>query len=37
MDLKTGMRELDISELVKEERLEQASWSRQKKLYKFFC
>lgn len=37
MDLKTGMREIDISELMKEERHEQSQWSRPKKLYKFFC
>lgn len=37
MDLKTGMREIDITELIKEERLEQSQWSKPKKVYKFFC
>lgn len=37
MDLQTGIRELDISELIAEERAEHALWSRPKKIYKFFC
>lgn len=38
MDLRTGMRtDIDIAELLAEERAEQRAWSRGKKLYKFFC
>ena len=38
MDLKTGMRmDIDIQELLAEERAERRAWSRGKKLYKFFC
>ena len=37
MDLHTGMRELNLAELIAEERLEQTSWPRWKKAYKFVC
>lgn len=37
MDLVTGRRDLDITELLAEERAERAQWSRGRKFYKFFC
>lgn len=37
MDLKTGIRELNLAELKEEERLERAAWPRWKKAYKVFC
>lgn len=37
MDLHTGVRELNLPELIAEERAEKASWSTWKKAYKFFC
>lgn len=37
MDLKTGIRELNLSELKEEERLEMATWPKWKKAYKIFC
>lgn len=37
MDLTTGRRELDISALLAEERVERAQWPAWKKAYKFFC
>ncbi|GAB7357778.1 hypothetical protein MBLNU459_g0427t1 [Dothideomycetes sp. NU459] len=37
MDLHTGRRELNLAELLAEERAEQASWPRWKKIYKWFC
>ena len=38
MDLKTGMRtDIDLAELLAEERAERRAWSRGKKVYKFFC
>ncbi len=37
MDLKTGVRELNLAELKEEERLEMATWPKWKKAYKFFC
>ena len=37
MDLKSGMRELNLAELVAEERLEQAAWPKWKKYYKIMC
>lgn len=37
MDLKTGRRELDLAQLIAEERAEQAAWPRWKRVYKFFC
>ncbi len=37
MDLKTGIRELNLAELKEEERLEQATWPKWKKAYKIFC
>lgn len=37
MDLKTGVRELNLAELVAEERAERASWPKWKKAYKFLC
>ena len=37
MDLRTGMRELDLGELLAEERAERASWPRWKKAYKYLC
>ncbi|MCJ1423553.1 glyceraldehyde-3-phosphate dehydrogenase 1 [Sticta canariensis] len=37
MDLKTGIRELNLAELKEEERLEMATWPKWKKAYKLFC
>ncbi len=37
MDLKTGIRELNLAELKEEERLEMATWPKWKKAYKFLC
>jgi amino acid transporter len=37
MDLQTGMRELNLAELLAEERAEQAVWPQWKRLYKLFC
>lgn len=37
MDLHTGIRDLNITELIAEEKLERAAWPRWKKVYKFFC
>jgi len=37
MDIQTGRRELDIAELIAEERAERASWPVWKRWYKFLC
>lgn len=37
MDLHTGARDLNISELIAEEKAEKALWPRWKKTYKFLC
>jgi len=37
MDLHSGIRELNLAELIAEERAEQANWPKWKKVYKFFC
>ncbi|KAF2112437.1 amino acid permease-domain-containing protein [Lophiotrema nucula] len=37
MDLHTGIRELNIEELIAEEREERKAWPTWKKIYKFFC
>lgn len=37
MDLHTGIRELNLAELLAEERAEKATWPKWKKVYKFFC
>ena len=37
MDVTTGMRELNIKELLMEERREQAEWPRWKRWYRFLC
>ena len=37
MDLKTGIRELNLPELLAEERAEKTAWPRWKKAYKFVC
>lgn len=37
MDLATGRRELDLAELLAEERAEKATWPMWKKVYRFFC
>ncbi|EON66748.1 hypothetical protein W97_05994 [Coniosporium apollinis CBS 100218] len=37
MDLHTGIRELNLAELIAEERAEQAAWPKWKRIYKFFC
>ncbi|KAL8740622.1 MAG: hypothetical protein Q9190_006697 [Brigantiaea leucoxantha] len=37
MDLKSGIRELNLQELVAEEELEKAAWPKWKRAYKFFC
>lgn len=36
-DLVSGRRDLNLSELIAEERAEQAAWPKWKKVYKFFC
>ncbi|KAF2710526.1 general amino-acid permease-like protein GAP1 [Pleomassaria siparia CBS 279.74] len=37
MDLHTGIRELNIEQLIEEEREERKQWPRWKRIYKFFC
>ena len=37
MDLVTGRRELNLAELLAEERAERATWPTWKKIYRFFC
>ena len=37
MDLQTGMRELNLQELLAEEEVEKAAWPKWKKAYKLFC
>ena len=37
MDLHTGIRELNIEQLIQEEREERRHWPRWKRIYKFFC
>jgi len=37
MDLVTGRRELDLREILEQERIERMQWPRWKKVYKFFC
>lgn len=37
MDLTTGRRDLDIAQLIAEERAERAQWPRWKKIYRLFC
>nr|POE63508.1 general amino-acid permease gap1 [Quercus suber] len=37
MNLHTGIRDLNIAELIAEERAEEASWPKWKKVYKFLC
>ncbi|KIV99173.1 uncharacterized protein PV09_09127 [Verruconis gallopava] len=37
MDLHSGIRELNLHELIQEERAERANWPAWKKVYKFFC
>lgn len=37
MDLQTGMRDINIAELLEQEREEQRAWPRWKKAYKFLC
>lgn len=37
IDLVTGRRDLDVAQLIAEERAEQAAWPLWKKFYKFFC
>ncbi|PSN65653.1 amino acid permease [Corynespora cassiicola Philippines] len=37
MDLHTGIRELNLEQLIDEEREERKAWPRWKKIYKFFC
>lgn len=37
MDLHTGIRDLNLAELVAEERAERALWPRWRKIYKLFC
>ena len=37
MDLSTGVRQWNLAELVAEERMEQSTWPRWKKAYKFLC
>lgn len=37
MDLVSGRREMNIEQLISEEKAEQAAWPRWKKVYKLFC
>jgi len=37
MDLRTGVRELNLQELLAEEEVEKAAWPKWKKAYKFLC
>jgi amino acid transporter len=37
MDLTTGIRDLNLPELIAQERAERASWPRWKKIYKIYC
>ena len=37
MDLHTGVRDLNISELIADEKAEQVTWPAWKRAYKFFC
>ncbi|KAL8703282.1 MAG: hypothetical protein Q9201_003523 [Fulgogasparrea decipioides] len=37
MDLKTGVRDLNLAELVADEKMERDSWPKWKKAYKFMC
>ncbi|OJJ42945.1 hypothetical protein ASPZODRAFT_136807 [Penicilliopsis zonata CBS 506.65] len=37
MDLDTGRRDLDVQDLIAQERAEQAAWPTWKKVYNFFC
>lgn len=37
IDITSGRRELDLAEILAEERAERATWPRWKKAYKFFC
>ena len=37
MDLHTGKRDLNVKELLADEREERRSWPMWKKVYKFFC
>lgn len=37
MDITSGVRELDLPRILAEERAEQASWPKWKKVYKLFC
>ncbi|KAK4552980.1 histidine permease [Recurvomyces mirabilis] len=37
MDLHTGIRDLNVAELIAEERMDRAAWPRWKKVYKFLC
>jgi amino acid transporter len=37
MDLHTGIRELNVAELIEEEKAERREWPRWKRVFKFFC
>lgn len=37
MDLHTGIRDMNVAELIEEERAERATWPAWKRMYKFFC
>ena len=37
MDLHTGIRDLNVAELIMEEKAERATWPAWKRVYKFFC
>ena len=37
MDLHTGIRDLNVAELIAEEKAERAAWPKWKKAYKYFC
>jgi len=37
MDLVAGRREMNVEQLIAEEKAERATWSKGKRIYKFFC
>lgn len=37
MDLATGIRDLNVAELIEEEKAERANWPTWKRVYKFCC
>ncbi|KAF2169034.1 hypothetical protein M409DRAFT_65346 [Zasmidium cellare ATCC 36951] len=37
MDIATGIRDLNVAELIEEEKAERANWPKWKRVYKYFC